>query len=187
MKNKARFGDRCDASVESSRRTGARVKFGGKFTVECYGRDGKLKWIDTIENLVVTAGLDSILDVVLCGTTQIATWYVGLTDGTPTVAAGDIMSSHAGWVEITAYDEAARQTYTETRTAETVSNSAAKAVFTISGTTTVGGAFLTSIATKGGTTGTLLCAGAFTTGDKSLVDNDTLNVQYDFTAADDGV
>jgi hypothetical protein len=187
MKNKTSFGDQCDANVISRKKAGAGIKVGGKFTVECYGKDGKLKWVDTIENLVVNVGLYHILDTVLCAGSQVATWYVGLTDGTPTVAAGDDMTTHAGWVEVTAYDEAVRQTYNETRTTTTVSNSASKAMFTISGTTTVGGAFLVSNSTKGGSTGTLLCGGVFTTGDKSLVDNDTLNVQYDFTAADDGV
>ena len=35
--------------------------------------------------------------------------------------------------------------------------------------------------------GILVAVAAFTGGDKSADDGDTLNVQYDFTAADDGV
>jgi len=55
-------------------------------------------------------------------------------------------------------------------------------VFTINGTTTVGGAFLTSNNTKGGTTGTLFSASDFTApGDRSVVNGDTLNVLYSFS------
>ena len=34
----------------------------GHFEVECLGPDGKLKWRDEIENLVVYAGKNSMLD-----------------------------------------------------------------------------------------------------------------------------
>ena len=163
-----------------------KVKIGGVFKVWCYDSEGKLKWFDTAKNLVVNEGLNHLLDVLLTGGTQVTTWYVGLTDGTPTVAAADTMSSHSGWTEITAYSESTRPEYVETRSGQTVSNSASKASFSINASTTSGGAFLTSDSTKGGTSGTLLCAAAFTAGNKSLSNGDTLNVQYDFSAADDG-
>ena len=37
------------------------------FEVECVGPDGKVKWTDTFENLVVNAGLDDSLDKHLKG------------------------------------------------------------------------------------------------------------------------
>jgi hypothetical protein len=56
------------------------------------------------------------------------------------------------------------------------------AVFSINGTATVGGAFLTSNNTKGGTTGILFSAGDFQSpGDRSVVSGDTLNVTYQFS------
>src|SRR3990172_6860164 len=64
-------------------------------------RDGKVLWVDEFDNLVVNVGLDDNLDKHFKGSGYTAAWYVGLTDGTPTFAAGDIMSSHAGWVEVT--------------------------------------------------------------------------------------
>jgi hypothetical protein len=98
------------------------------------------------------------------------------------------MSSHCGWTEVTAYDEAARQAFTPGSVAsQSVNNSASKAVFTISSSVTVGGAFLVSNSTKGGTTGTLYSAGAFSGGNRALVDDDVLNVQATFSQADDGV
>lgn len=140
---------------------------------------------DQIENIVVNVGLDHALDVTLSAATQITSWLLGLTDGTPTVAAGDTMASHAGWVEVTAYDEGTRPAWTDGGVSgQSVSNSASQARFTISTNgTTVGGAFLTSNNVKGGTTGTLYAAGAFSAGDKTLDDNDTLDVTATFTAA----
>jgi hypothetical protein len=63
-----------------------------------------------------------------------------------------------------------------------VTNTASKAVFTINGTTTVGGAFLTSGSAKSGTTGTLFSAADFSSpGDRSVVSGDILNVTYSFS------
>jgi hypothetical protein len=55
-------------------------------------------------------------------------------------------------------------------------------VYTINGTTTVGGAFLISNNTKGGTTGILFSAADFAApGDRSVVSGDTLTVTYTFS------
>ena len=165
-----------------------KLKMGGVFHFECRDAAGWLKWTATAKNLVTTAGLQHALDALFAGGTQVDPWYVGLTDGTPTVDASDTVASHAGWAEVTAYDEATRQEYVDVRANQTVSNAASKAVFTVStNSTTIGGAFLASDNTRGGSTGTLLCAAAFTGGDKSADDGDTLSVTYEFTAADDGV
>lgn len=155
------------------------------FEVECFDKDGNLKWTDTIHNLVVNVGLDDVLDKYLKGSTYTATHYVGLTDGTPTVAAGDTMASHTGWTEITNYIEGTREAFTPgTVSGQSVSNTASKAVFTINANaTTLGGCFLATNSTKGGTSGILYGGGAFTAGDKSLDDGDVLNVTVTATAA----
>ena len=161
------------------------TKFGDLFLVECFDKDGNPKWTDTIKNLVVNVGLDDALDKYFKGSTYTAAHYVGLTDGTPTVAAADTMASHAGWVEVVAYDEAVRQTLTlGAVSGQSVDNSASKAVFTISSdATTIGGAFICTDDTRGGSTGTLYGGGAFTAGDKVLDDNDVLNVTVTASAA----
>lgn len=149
---------------------------------------GRLQWAEAYENLIVNEGLDDMLDKYFKGSTYTAAHYVGLADGTPTPAAGDTMSSHAGWSEVTAYSESNRQDFTPgTVSSQSVNNSSNKAVFSINGTTTVGGGFLTTNNTKSGTTGTLVAIGAFTGGDKSLGNGDSLSVQADFSQADDGV
>ena len=162
---------------------GAKIK--GHWEVVCRGSDGEIKWTEEWDNLVTDAGLDHALDTELSGGTQVTTWYVGLTDGTPTAAAGDTMSSHAGWAEVVAYTEAARVTWADGGvSSQSVDNSASTATFSINAnSTTVGGAFLTSVNTKSGTTGTLYAVGAFTAGDKSLDSGDTLDVTATFTAA----
>ncbi len=159
------------------------IKLGGVFKFECFDKLGNHKWTEEVHNLVVNDGINHSLDVLFTGATQTNPWYLGLTDGTPTVAATDTMSSHAGWVEVVAYSEGVRQTYVDVRTNQTVSNTASPAAFSINGTATVGGGFLSSNSTKSGTTGILLCAVAFTGGDRSVASGDTVNVTYNFTGS----
>lgn len=153
------------------------------YLIECRDAGGGLKWTEEFHNLVVTAGLNDLLDKTFKASAYTASWYVGLTDGTPTFAAGDTMASHAGWVEVTDYDEGTREALTlGTVSSGSVNNSASKAEFTINATTTVGGAFVTTIGTKGGSTGTLYGGGAFAA-DRAVVDNDVLSVTVTLTVA----
>lgn len=146
---------------------------------------GVLKWEEEINNTVVNVGLDDVLDKYFKGSAYTAAHYVGLMSGTPTVTDGDTMASHAGWTEVTAYSEANRQTLTlGSVSGQAVSNSASKAVFTINAdSTTLGGAFTATDNTKGGTTGTLYGAAAFSAGNKGLDNTDVLQVTVNLTAA----
>lgn len=166
---------------------GAANKLRGSLERELVG--GSVLWADGFHNLVVNEGLDDVLDKYFKGSAYTAAHYVLLTDGTPTVAAGDTMASHVGWAEVTAYTEANRPTFTAgSVSGQSVDNSASKADFSINANgTTIGGAGLTTNNTKGGATGTLYSAGAFSAGDKTLDSGDTLSVQGTFTQADDGV
>lgn len=146
---------------------------------------GGLRWTDGFTNRVVNVGLDEYLDKVWKASGYTAAHYVGLTDSTPTDAAGDTMSSHAGWAEVTAYSESTRPALTlGTVSSQSVNNTGNEADFTASGSATVGGAFITTNNTKGGTTGTLMTVGAFSGGDKSLTTSDTLSVGVTLTLAD---
>ena len=122
----------------------SRARFGGVFTVLCHARDGLLKWQDTAKNLVVTTGLQYLLDTAFAGSAA-ATFYVGLVDDTPTFSAANTMSNRAGWTEFTEYT-GNRQEYVDVRTNQTISNTASKASFPITGAGGgVGGAFLASM------------------------------------------
>lgn len=188
MDFKAKGKDTYGATVKRQRGLSGRARIRGRWEVRCLRPDGSLKWRDEIRNLVVNAGLDHLLDATLSAGTQITTWYVGLTASSPTPAAGDTMSSHGGWTENQNYDEAVRQTWSDGGvSSQSVDNSGNTADFTMSSDSdTVGGAFLASDNTKGGTTGTLYAVGAFSGGDKSVDDGNTLQVTATFTMADDG-
>lgn len=154
-----------------------------RYKIEAF-RDGKLMWVEEFDNLVVDVGLNDSLDKHLKGSVYTAAWYVGVVGSSPTFAAGDTMNgAHAGWTEQTTYDEATRPVLTlGTVASKSVDNSASKAVFTISGTVTLGGAFIVTTNNKGGTTGILYGGGAFSQ-NRALVDNDVLNVTITCTAA----
>ncbi len=185
MNLKKRFGLAFKALIGRNAGLNMGVKVENRYKVVCHDKNGNLKWIDYISNLIVNVGLDDILDKYLEGSTYTAAHYMGLTDGTPTVNAADTMASHAGWVEVTAYDEGARQTIVWDGVAsQSNDNSVSPSVFTISAnSTTIGGAFVALSATKGESASTLYGAGAFDAGDKSLDDNDTLTVTITATAA----
>jgi hypothetical protein len=169
---------------------GDQAKATGIYQIECHDKDGNLKWTDESKNLVVNVGLQYMAGSALTSVAQITTWYLGLygAGASNTPAAGDTMSSHAGWTEVVAYSNATRVAATfVTATAanpSVVTNSASPATFNINGTTTVGGAFLTSGSAKSGTTGTLFSAADFgSPGDRSVVSSDTLSVTYTFSLA----
>lgn len=170
--------------------TGAQegAKATGKYVVECFDKDGNLKWTAESKNLVVNVGLQYMAGVALTATAQVTTWYVGLygSGATNSPAAGDTMALHGGWTEVTAYSEANRPTAqfaaATNANPSVVTNTSNKAVFSINGTTVVGGAFLTSDNTKGGSSGTLFSAADFAApGDRSVVSGDVLNVTYTFS------
>jgi hypothetical protein len=165
-----------------------KVKAGGIFTVQCFDKEGNLKWTEEKHNLVVNVGLQDMNTKYFSGSSYTAAWYIGLygAGASNTPAASDTMSSHAGWTEVVAYSQATRPacTFGTATTADpsVITNSASPATFSINGTTTVGGAFLTSDSTKSGTTGTLFSASDFQSpGDRSVVSGDTLTVTYTFS------
>ena len=165
-----------------------KVKAGGVFTVQCFDKDGNLKWQAEKHNLVVNVGLKDMNDKYFTGSGYTAAWYIGLYGAASSnnPAAGDTMASHAGWTEVTDYSQATRPaaSFAAATTADpsVITNSAAPATFSINGTTVVGGAFLTSDNTKGGTTGILFSASDFQSpGGRSVVNGDTLTVTYTFS------
>jgi len=165
-----------------------KLKAGGVFTVQCFDKDGNLKWAEENHNLVVNEGLQDMNTKYFSGSGYTAVWYIGLygSGATNSPAAGDTMASHIGWTEVTAYSQATRPAVTfgtaTTADPSVITSSASPATFSINGTTTVGGAFLTSNNTKGGTTGILFSASDFQSpGDRSVVNGDTLTVTYTFS------
>jgi hypothetical protein len=182
--------DHVSSGFIAGTQSGEEAKATGVYHVECHDKDGNLKWSADTKNLVVNAGLAYMAGTALTSVAQITTWYIGLygAGASNTPAAGDTMSSHAGWTEVTDYSNATRvaATFVTATTANpsVVTNAASPATFNINGTTTVGGAFLTSGSAKGGTTGTLFSAADFSApGDRSVVSGDIISVTYTFSLA----
>jgi hypothetical protein len=157
------------------------LRAGAAYHFEQY-RNGVLidEWED--HNIIPTQGLNHILSVTCNGGAQVATWYVGIFEGNYTPVAGDTMATFvASSTETTAYTEAARPAWVEaTPAAGSTTNSASKAEFTMNATKTIYGAFLSSTATKAGTTGTLLSASRFATA-KTADSGDILRVTVTMT------
>lgn len=190
--------DSCAASLVKKADFAEQVGMEGRFVAKCYDASGNLKWEDTIENLVVAAGKQLMLDTVLSGSSYTATSRMGLVSGasTPTYAAADTQASHAGWLESGLANaptySGSRPTVTfgsATSSGTSPSNVTTKATssaasFTFTGSGTVAGCFINinGSATIDNTTGTLYSAGSFTGGNKTVASTDVLNVTYSTTA-----
>ena len=188
INNKAKSTDVVGASIQKGKTVSEGIKGGGVFTVTCFDKDGNLKWEAKSHNLVVNVGLADMNDKYFSGSGYTAAWYLGLygSGATNDPAASDTMASHAGWTEVTDYSNATRPaaTFGSATVADpsVIDNSGSVAVFNINGTATVGGAFLTTDDTKGGSTGILFSAADFQSpGDRAVTSGDTLNVTYEFS------
>lgn len=160
---------------------------GGVFTIQCFDKDGNLKWEDAAHNLVVNTGLQDMNTQYFKGAAYTAALYLGLVTGPgsgTTYAAADTLASHAGWTEFTDYSGSRKAVVfgtASTANPSVIASTASPAAFTISGAGgTVAGAFLCTVAS--GTSGTLFSEADFQSpGDRVVVSGDTLNVVYTFS------
>lgn len=161
---------------------------GGVFKATCIAPDGSVKWETKAHNLVVNEGLQHMNTQYFKGSGYTAAWYIGLygaaSSNDPT--ANDTAASHPGFTEITPYSNATRPaaTFGTATTADpsVIDNSGSVASFSINAGATVGGAFLISDDTKGGSAGVLFSASDFAApGDRTVASGDTLLVTYTFS------
>ena len=159
------------ALIKSAAGEHATAAPGFTFDVVCIDKDGVEKWRDTFHNLVTTEGKNKLLSTGFDADTQITTWYLGLKlTGTPVIA--DTLASHASWSEFSSYT-GNRQAIVF-GTASAASLAGAELTYAITGSRTVLGAFVCSVAT--GTSGTLYSAGDFSGGSKVVAASDSLKV-----------
>lgn len=184
--NKASSKDTATSSFVAKSGSETFVSAGGVFVVQCFDKNGNLKWEATQPNLVVNEGLKYLNDTFFSGSAYTADWYLGLVEGPGsgnTFAAADTLASHAGWAEFTNYtgDRASITFGAATSADPSVITNPGPAQFSIAGAGgTVAGAFLTNVAT--GTSGELFSASNFQApGDRTVVSGDTLNVTYTFS------
>jgi len=158
----------------------------GCYHAQCFDAAGNLKWSTPGPNTVVTVGKNDLLNKYMNGSSYTAAFYMGLISSVSysAISASDTMSSHAGWLEAgganaPTYSQSARPTTAwSAASSGSISLSAALTFSITSSGNSVEGAFLTTVATKDGTTGTLFSAGVFTGGAKAVSSGDTLNVSY---------
>lgn len=161
----------------------------GVYLVTCRDSQGRVKWQDTITNVVTTVGKNYALDAYLAGSGFTVTGpYLGLISSVSysAVSAADTMTSHGGWTEA---GNTNAPTYTAPRktAAWSAASAGAKSLsaalsYAITGTGTVKGCFLVlgagAVSTIDNTGGVLYSAGVFSGGDKVVANGDTLNVSY---------
>ena len=188
--DKTKSTDTASSGIVAGTRSGESALALGRFNFECIGADGKVKWTESVPNLVVNVGLAYMAGTALTSVAQVTAWFIGLygAGASNTPAAADTMSSHAGWTENVGFSNATRVACTfvtaTTSNPSVATNSASPASFSINATSTVGGAFLTSGSAKSGTAGTLFSAVDFSApGDRAVVSGDTLNVTYTMSLA----
>lgn len=164
------------------------LKLKNTYKVECFDKDGNLKWVEEVPNLVTTQGKNDLLTKYLEGSSYTATWFVGLVDNASfsAYAAGDTaaqINGTNGWIEATNYSNSNRPTWTGgSVSGGSVDNSASVAVFNINASKTIRGAFLVSNSTKAGTSGVLYGEADFSAA-RSVVNTDILNVTITLTAS----
>ncbi len=192
--DKLKFVDKIDAGIIPAKgfdihMLGGRLGLKTIWEWELFRRGIKIdKWIE--RNLCTDEGINYALDAAFSGGTVITAWYVLVFEDNHTPAAGNTYAT-PGFTESTAYDEANRPSWQEAGVVtKQITNSANKAAFTFNATKTIyGGALVgggTGASTKGDTAGggTLFCLSQFTSGSKSVVDDDVLQVTVTLTGSD---
>ena len=154
-----------------------------EYRLTCTTPQGFVRWHEVIFNLVVDEGLNDALDKHLKGVGYTASWFVGLTSGSPTIDPTDTMTAHPGWTEITDYDEATRPALVLGAVAnQSVDSIASPALFTMNANVTAGGAFIVFDNAKAGTDGPLYGVAPFSA-DRLVVAGDVISYDATFTTA----
>jgi len=154
------------------------------YQFDCY-RNGLLVWSDGFPNMVMSVGKSALLDSTFFEGRAEFTWFVGLVDsaGFSAFSAADTMSSHAGWVENDDYSALSRAAYVPTAAAAGVmTNSTAKASFSMNAVVTIQGAFLVDDGAKMDTVGILYGAGSFNA-PRNVLSGDVLSVTVRLTVS----
>lgn len=179
------------ASVQlcRNRKVESEIKPHGVFHVE-HWRNGKCINEFDCPNMVTNEGKDALLDIMFHADTQITTWYLAPIDNQAGagVQADDTYAAigQAGneWDETSEFDETLRQAFVEgPASSQQITNSASKAVFTMSATVTVEGIMCvgggTAPSTKADNAGGgVLWATALFASSVAVVDDDELKVTY---------
>ena len=192
------FGDHAEVTMQSNVANSELVGIAGHYHVVCHDVDGNVKWEESFPNLVNAVGKQLMLDTLLAGSAYTTVGpFLGLISGaSPTFAAADTMTSHAGWTEFVNYTVGgspvrgtasfSAATSSGTTPTNVTTKTASAITYTVTGAAgTVSGCFLVTgagaVSTQSNTSGTLYSAGAFATA-KVTTSGDTVSVTYSTTA-----
>ena len=153
---------------------------GGVFETWINGHDHQVD-----PNIIPTASLNHILDVVCHGTAQVTTWYVTPFEGDVTPGASYTAANFtSNTTEFTDYDESTRVAWVEAAaSAGVTTNSASKADFTIASGVADKVLYvcaLLSSSEKSASTGTMLACALFSSA-RRVNATDVLSVAYSLT------
>jgi hypothetical protein len=198
QKEQGGFGDQATITLNTGANANETIGIEGFYEVKCHDKNGNLKWEESFPNLVNAIGKQLMLDTLLKGSAYTVVGpFLGLISGaSPTFAAADTQTSHAGWTEFINYTVGgsavrgtavfASATSSGTTPSNVTTSAAAAITYTITGAGgTVGGCFLITgsgaVSTLSNTGGTLYSAGAFAVA-KITTAGDTVSVTYSTTA-----
>ena len=197
QKDMSNMQDYAGASVSSNRGMLEQMSIQGSYTVQCFDKDGNIKWSDDIHNLITDEGKKYLLNCGLAGTgvQTYSSAYMGLISsvGYTAVAVGDTaaqINGSNGWKEAStstnypawtgatrgtpSFGAAAKNTNVDKSTSSAVSFTN----FTTGGTVKGAIIVINGTTAAGNTTGVLFSAGLFSGGDKIVAVGDTLSCNY---------
>lgn len=165
------------------------VEVRGFYDIICRDSLGVEIWREAFANLVVTSGKNALESIGLGASGTAGNAFMGMIGGTvaPTIVAGDVMTSHAGWLEA---GNANPPLLTGTRASMTFGAPSGGTIistgntFIANGSGTLTGAFVNfsngATNTFDNTAGTLFSAGAFSAAQPVIATN-TLTVGFTLT------
>ncbi|MCK9520874.1 MAG: hypothetical protein M0R74_17895 [Dehalococcoidia bacterium] len=192
MKELLNFRDNADLRYAVKHLRESNLNFHGHVFTDHF-RDGRLiHTCDQGGNTFTTEGMAYLLNIIFGTTSKTgsAIFYVGIFKNNVTPAVGDTAAAKLGAAgaygecQDADYDSPAtdKPSYTiATTSTATCTNAASPASFTIAGSITVYGAFLSTSKAKTATDGYLMCAKKFSAS-RAVIDDDVLSVTYVITA-----
>lgn len=165
MNQKVNLSENLAVNVTRMRQMLEKLPLVGKWTSE-HVRGGKVIGVYETFNDITTAAKNALFDTMFNALTQTgaSSWVAGLINnsGFTGYNASDTMSSHTGWTEWTSYSQSTRVAWGQGSAAAAAITNASPITFDINGTGTIRGLFITTVSTKGGTTGLLWSAASYT-------------------------
>lgn len=133
-----------------------RGRFGFLYVAEVI-KNGIVVERERVHNLMPIEGENHLLNVAFKGVTQVVAWYLAPYEGNYTPVSASVAATFPGLAtECTTYDEATRVAFVPgTVSAGAMDNAASRAEFTFNAQKVIYGGFLTSVSTKGATSGVL--------------------------------